>query len=67
MNSQELADLQELAVYHLAEAERHERMAHAERMKAVKHLAAAQLEFNRALKSAKENQGRIRENKESLI
>tara|TARA_B110000503_G_scaffold139231_1_gene227163 strand:- start:930 stop:1130 length:201 start_codon:yes stop_codon:yes gene_type:complete len=52
MNAKQAIQEQELAAYHFAEAERHERQAHNQRVTATKHLAASHLFFSDALKSA---------------
>jgi len=52
MNAKQAIQEQELAAYHFAEAERFERQAHNQRVIATKHLAASNLFFSDALKSA---------------
>jgi len=59
MNAPEIANAQELAVYHLAQSATYERMAARERLKACQHLAKAQIAFTQALKSAEEHKRNI--------
>ena len=53
MKAQEITNDQDLAAYHLAQAEAHERAAAKERMTAIRHLAAAQSKFKQAFEIAK--------------
>ena len=52
MNAVDAIKWQELAAYHLAEADRWERKARTERVEAVKYLAACNLFFKEALELA---------------